>query len=204
MNYRLQAVAIVCSLAAVSLLLGQESPTPYFPLKVGSKWIYRARARLGEEQEVAVKVVKAEPLKIAPKGKEKEEQKATGYLLEMSSGTRAPLKEQVAVLRDGVYRFSVAGKDIVPPLRILKLPVQNGESWQVDSMIGEIKVKGTFKTGEASVGKYKCVTSILQNDDTGSDKIILEYYFASGIGVVKQHVHMGRIESTRELEKYEP
>jgi len=201
MKYRFAMFILAGVLLAVPLGRAQEGSSPY-PLKVGSKWHYR----VGEDQKVVVKVAKAEEFKIVRNlGKDKvKEEKVAGFTLEMVSGGRPALKEQVAVLPDGVYRLSSADKQITPPLCILKLPPKKGDTWQVDSTIGDVKVKGTFRTGEAVLGKLKCITSVLQNGETGSDKIVLEYYFAPGLGIVKQHVRVGNIESTMELEKYEP
>jgi hypothetical protein len=202
MKYRLAAFMIAALIIAAPPGRGQESPSPYFPLKVGSKWHYR----VGDDQKVIVRVAKMEPLKIVRKQKDNKpgEEKVTGATLEIVSVNPKPLREQVVVLADGVYRVSVADKEVSPALCILKLPVKKGDTWQVDSTIGDVKVKGTFQTGEATVGEFKCVTSILQSEETGSEKIVLEYYFAPGVGIVKQHVRSGNIDSTMVLDKYEP
>jgi len=202
MKYRFATFILAGVLLAVALGRAQEISSPYYPLKVGSKWHYR----VGEDQKLLVQVAKAEEFKIVRSlGKDKaKEEKVAGFTLEMVSGGRPALKEQVAILPDGVYRFSYAGKEVTPPLCILKLPPKKGDTWQVDSMIGDVKAKGTFRSGEAEIGKLKCITSVLQYGETDSRKIVLEYYFAPGLGIVKQHVRVGNIESTMELEKYEP
>jgi hypothetical protein len=194
------AVAVMLAMAG----RGQESSSPLYPLKVGSKWHYRA----AEGRKVTVTVARAEQLEILrtdPKEKKVTTQKVPGFALEIASGGRKPLLEHVAVLPDGVYRFGFAGKQISPPLCILKLPPQKGQTWQVDSTIGDLKVKGTFRTGEADIvvpaGKFTCVTVFLQNEEGNTDKTVLEYYFAPKVGIVKLHAHAGNIESTIELEK---
>ena len=204
MKYKLALMVLAAAVLAAPDGRSQESPSTYYPLKVGSTWTYRA----AEDQKVIVKVAKAEQLKIVKiKGDVKVEEKVPGVTLEVSSGGRT-LREQVAVLPDGVYRFSAANKEVSPPLCILKFPLQKDKTWQVDSMIGDMKVKGTFRIGEAEITvlgkKYKCVTAFLQDEETGTDKIVLEYYFAPNVGIVKQHAHKGNIDSTIELEKYEP
>jgi hypothetical protein len=200
MKLRFAVLVIVTSIMAASLGHGQGTSPHYYPLKLGSKWHYR----VGDDQKVVVRVAKMEQLEIVRRQKKEEvKEKVDAWTLELASGDR-PLKEQIAVLPDGIYRLSSAGKEVSPPLCILKLPPKKGDTWQVDSIIGDVKVKGTFQAGEAMVGKVKCVSSILQSEDTGSEKIVLEYYFAPGLGIVKQHVHAGNIESTMELERYEP
>ena len=56
------------SLNAAPLGRGQETSSNYYPLKVGSKWTYRA----AEDQKVLFRVAKAEQFKIVRKEKDKE------------------------------------------------------------------------------------------------------------------------------------
>jgi hypothetical protein len=213
MKYKTLLVILAAAAAVAPLARSQQISSQYYPLKVGSKWTYRA----AEDRKVLVRVAKAEQFKIQRKDKDNKliDDKVSGFTLESTSGDRRPkgvepdpLREQVAVLPDGIYRFSSADKEVMPPLCILKLPPRKDQTWEVDSTIGDKKVKGTFRSGDAEITvsgkKLKCVTVFFQDEETGAKRTVLEYYFAPGVGIVKQHSRKGRIDSTIELEKYEP
>jgi len=101
-------------------------------------------------------------------------------------------------------KVSFAGKQVSPPLCILKL---QKEPWRVDSTIGEVNVKGTFRLGDAVVtvpaGTFTCKTVSLQSEETEGEKMVLEYWFDAKVGLVKQHAQVGNINSTIELESYD-
>lgn len=193
----------LCTLAIFVLAIptgrGQQKGFEvYFPLKVGSKWHYRS----GEEK-VVVQVAKAETLEII-RDKKKGKEKVPGFLLKITSAGR-DLSEQVAVLEDGVYRFSAAGKEINPPLCILKFPIKKGETWPIDSVCNDMPIKGSFTCDEAEIGvpafadKFRAVTTSFKDL-----KMSFEYYFAPGVGMVKQRIEVGSFKVLLELEKYEP
>ena len=178
---------------------------PLYPLRVGNKWTYRAN----DDQKVVVHVVKAEDLEMDKKDKDGtpiNKVKVKGVTLEISSGGRK-LAEQVAVLADGVYRFSSAGKKIDPPLCFLKLPAKKGEIWQFRCMAKDSVMKGSFIEDEAEVtvpaGKFASITSATQDYQVGDQKMTLKYWFARDVGIVKQEVHVGNFNSVLELEKAE-
>src|SRR5260370_31301761 len=174
----------------------QEMDEMFFPLKLGSKWTYRS----GEEK-VVVQVGKAEELEIT---RDKKKDKVKGFNLKIVTGGRE-LTDQVAVLPDGVYRFSVAGKPIIPPLCILKFPIKKGATWTIDSVCKDIPFKGTFTCDEAEIAvpafsnKFRAVTTSFKNE-----KMSIEYFFAPKFGLVKQRLQAGDYKELLELEKYEP
>ena len=65
----------------------------------------------------------------------------------------------MAVLKDGVYRFTTAQKDITPPLCFLKLPLKKGETWTVNSISENVQLTGSFTCDDESVkvpaGRYQ-------------------------------------------------
>jgi hypothetical protein len=194
----------LCTLAVFLLALSsgrgqQKGFETYFPLKVGSKWTYRS----GEEK-VVVQVAKAETLEIL-RDKKKGKEKVPGFSLKITSAGR-DLSEQVAVLEDGVYRFSAAGKEINPPLCILKFPINpKGGTWPIDSVCNDMPIKGSFTCGEAEISvpafsdKFRAVTTSFKDP-----KMSFEYFFAPGVGLVKQRIEVGSFKVLLELEKYEP
>jgi hypothetical protein len=193
-------------LFAGSMRAQQPIETAYFPLKVGSQWTYRA----GKDQ-VVVQVDKQVTLEFKRDDKADKSEKAVGYQLKITSG-QGDVTEQVAVLDDGVYRFSTAGKTIKPPLRFLKLGKGSPE-WTVDCKTEEGKpITGKFVLGTDMVrltinGKplelktYTATCKDLQVDDKHME---ITYWYAENFGMVKQHIKIGKQEITRELEQFKP
>ena len=182
----------------------EPTTTPYFPLKAGYQWTYRA----GKEQ-VVVQVEKQVTLEFKRNEKGPLET-ATGFELKMTS-PQGKFTEQVAVLDDGVYRFSSAGKTIKPPLRILKLGTKGAPDWTVDSKTEEGKtISGKFVLGQEKLrltinGKaidldtYTATCKEMQVDD---QQMSITYWYAKDYGLVKRHVKIGNTESTQELEQF--
>ena len=212
------------SLVLLAALLAVPAPaqdeqgfnTPYYPLQVGNKWTYRAdteKARpdaknRGGSQKVVVEVTKKEPTsRTVTKEKKDVKEKVASYVLKISSGDKTQF-EQVAIFSDGVYRLQAAGKKIEPPLMFFKLPLKQGDSWEVDSTSEETKLKGTMKAGEAKVqvpaGAYQAMTVASKDFQIGPQAMEMQYWFAPNVGMVKQTVTLGGREITLELEKFEP
>src|SRR5262249_13769078 len=118
--------------------------------------------------------------------------------------------ETVAVLEDGVYRLSAAGRDIVPPLCFFKLPPKIGETWKVQSMTEGTPLQGTFTTTEEEIQlpafKGKIKANIAATDDLqfGKDKMTLAFWFYPKVGLVQQHLRVGSSEVLMKLERVTP
>lgn len=111
--------------------------------------------------------------------------------------------EHVAVRPDGVYRVAVAGRPIEPPLRFLNLPARAGDTWKVDSLIAGEPIKGDFKTSEGALTiddtELSTIVVAGKNFHAGKSQLSFTYYFAPGIGKVKQVVVVNGMETTLEL-----
>jgi hypothetical protein len=164
--------------------------TAYFPLKVGDAQTYR----IGDARYIR-KVAKTE-----------EFDKQPCAVVQTLVGDRVASWERVAVKADGVYRYSSDDNKYDPPLCFLKLPVKDGETWQVESTVaGAGKVTGSFKEAEVAelkLGekKYEKVVQVTGDLDAGGAKIKVTYYFAKDVGLVKQTVAVDAQEVVMELE----
>ena len=207
MRYRLFApVLLFAALAAVvpiAPMFGQERnkgtdyPTPYFPLKVGASAVYIGGD--GKERST-VSVEKAEPIRATVSGKT---DWVIGYALKTTSGDKQ-LFEDVYVAPDGVYRRSAAGKEINPPIRVLKLPPAAGDTWTVDSESESVRLFGTFTTEKATLempGRGATETFLVTANDfyAGKEKIESKTWFAKDLGIVKQWVKVSKFELNLEL-----
>lgn len=199
-------VALQCLLLAGLLAgpaHGQEKPkeeNPYFPLKEGAVWSYKTSAG----QKVTVKVA----------GFEKKGEDVCAKL-EWRRGTDLVSTEFIAVRKDGVYRTEFAGGKVDPALPFLKSQgdatraPKPGENWTFKSKIdGKDEVTGSFVTGEAKgvkvpSGTYDTVTVTSKELKIDNQAVVITYYFAPKVGLVKQIVDIGGTKTELELEKYE-
>jgi len=177
-------------LGSLAHLTGAENPAKeatYYPLTVGTKWVYKT-STAGNTNRVVIRVVKEE--KVGD---------VLCFRLEAASGDgEKPVTEHVAKRAD-------------PPLRVLKLPPRVGDCWEIDSKIAGVQVKGTFTIGEAEVsvprGKYKAITAQTKDMTLAGEKMEQTLWFARDVGMVKQVikkvVKAEEQETVLELEEFE-
>ncbi len=168
-----------------------KPPPDYYPLKVGNAWQYR----VGKDQ-VTVRVAK-----------EEQAEKETVAVLETSGGGKA-LTERVSAQKDGLYRLTAEDMEIRPALCFLKLPFKAGDTWTVKGSAGDLPVEGTFTAAEEEVavpaGKYRTATATCPDLRIGKARMALKYWFAPGVGMVKQRLQIGDRVVLVELEKFTP
>lgn len=193
---------VVGTLLALQEARAADTPAPeakvedslYYPLKVGTTWEYKLTTK-GKTQTATVKVAKHEKVG-----------NTMCALLETSVDGNVSATEHVSASKDGVFRNTFGGQEITPPVCFLKLPVKKGESWKVDSKIGAQSGKATFVSGEDEVtvpaGKYKAVTAKAEDFEAAGVKVPITYWFAPGVGIVKQVVKINDQEILIELVKF--
>jgi hypothetical protein len=192
-SYRLLS-ALGLVLATLPAVRGQEKSgqSGYFPTAVGTSWEYRA----GENQ-FTHKVTKHERVG-----------GVTCARIEHVKDGKVLAYEDVGVTNEGVSRFAFDGKEAKPPITFLKPGAKKGQTWKVESKVGDQTVKGTFKQGEAEVvkvpaGTYKKVLTVTSEGlEVNGIKTKLVYYFAEDVGLVKLEWGEGKSRVVIELEKY--
>ena len=186
----------VAALATTSESAAQDKilETPYLPLEKGNTWTYKIA-----EKNFTLKVA--------------DHEKVGGVLcarVEMSVDGKVQTFEHLAVTADGIYRYSIGGTRLDVPVRILKLPPKKGDSWPIDSKGPGESLKGSVKAGEEEevkvlAGAYKkVVTSTCDDLEANGLKCGFTYYFAEGVGIIKQQVQIGNDKTVFELEKFQP
>lgn len=192
--------ALLSALALVALAVppgssqekGEEKDTSYYPLKVGTRWIYKA----ANGQKTVIRVTKEE--KIGEVMCSKLEATVNGALV---------ASEHLAAQKDGIFRYAGNGMEVEPPVLVLKLPPKKGESWKVDSKFAGLTVQGTFTLGEDQVavaaGKYKTASVRTEDMKIGDTPVTTTLWFAPGVGMVKQVMDLAGTKVELELEKYE-
>jgi hypothetical protein len=171
-------------------LLPQEKTkdTPFFPLKVGTVWVYRDGS-----EKVTVRVLRHEAVG-----------EVRCAVLQTTRGD-VTTTEHVATQPDGVYRYQADREVLTIPICLLKLPAALGTSWQVSSTAAGLEVTGTFTLGAEVVtvpaGKFKTVTAVSKDLRVGASKMTMTTWFAPNVGMVKQEVWIGDLHFVLELEK---
>ncbi len=217
----MRPLALIASLVCATFVLAQEPvllQSELYPLKVGTRWTYRVHDKKAEPNKalpirrVVIAVEREEVYaekKLEKDGKEKLE-KYVGYILKSTSGSKSTL-DHVVVTRQGVLKVHTAGTPLTPPLLFLKFDLVKGQkSWDWHSTSGNTTLKGTFNL---SVGDVKILASkdpvnavlVAYRDHQPKEKQVeIDYWFAQGIGMIKQRVREQNHEIEIELEKYEP
>jgi hypothetical protein len=198
------ALAIACTTYAQEKAPVQPLFQSYYPLKIGNQWTYRA----GKEVWV-IRVEREVPVELS-RNPTKDPEKAIGYVLKIATGS-GEITEQVAVLKDGVYRFSIAGKALKPPLLFFKFDLKTNPEWKVEArsdsgMLAHGKfVGGTDKITLALGGKKVELTTLTitsKDFEIDDQEMSIKYWFAKDYGMVKQHLRIGDKETTLELEDF--
>lgn len=188
-------VALAVVFALTGNVPGQEkekkvASSDYFPLKVGTTWVYEANGK-----SIQVKVAKHE-----------KSGDVMCALLETSVDDTVVASEHVAVQKDGIYRYSMAGTEVKPALRFMKLPYKKGDTWKAASKVGEqeVKVEYEFKEGEIEVaaGKYKTVITETTKAEAGGQEFSAKIWYAKGVGMVKTKMKIAGMDIEIELKKF--
>jgi hypothetical protein len=173
--------------------------SPYYPLQVGNTWHYR----LGDNRYV-MRVAKHE--------------KVGDYMcarVEMLIDDKPTAHEHIAVTADGIVRVAYDDRRAEPPILFLKVPPKKDETWKVDSFVGKTDkvpgehVTGTFTEGEVAKlnepsGSYEnVITSTSQDLNANGQRLSFVYYFAKGVGMVKQEIDVAGQKVIVDLEKFE-
>jgi hypothetical protein len=165
--------------------------SPWYPLRVGMHWVYR-----GAGLPLARRVVRHERVG-----------EFDCALIESRRGNKPFLLEHVCTRPDGVYLVAVDGNRITPPLRFLKLPPHGGESWTIGFREGNAARTGVYllEKGEVTVPAKKYHALILRGEiqENGMPKRAFTYWFAEGVGMVKQAVRGDKRTLVYELESFD-
>jgi hypothetical protein len=190
-TFRLIAGAAAVLLASTAL--AQTPPgSDLFPLKKGSKWVYKV-----DSQEVTVEVVGTEKI-----GNDE-------YVkVDTKVGGQVKASELYSVKADGIYRAKVKDDKVEPPVKILQLPAKKGDSWKIDSKVGTQTVKGEFKITDdkakvkAAGTEYEAVLVEGNDLDIAGTKTSVKQWFVPKKGIVKLTYSIQQTESTLELKEY--
>ena len=149
-----------------------KDPPPNNPTAVGARWVYRTADGTDEVRTVT---------KVETRGRD-----VIVHEARVTGDEDIPLGA-TAVSPSGLSRPSSGGRDLDPPLPLLKLPAKPGETWEWTSPFDGARHK--YKTrGEEEVavpaGKYKAV-AVEDEFARGGKPVRGVYWYAPGVGLVK-------------------
>lgn len=184
----LGAVAVLVASTAIAQTPGSE----LFPLKKGSKWVYKVA-----DQEVTVVVA----------GTEKYGNEDCTKIDTMVGG-QVKASELYFVKADGIYRAKVKDDKVDPPVKIIQLPAKKGDSWKIDTKVGMQTVKGDFKVTDdkakvkVAAGEFEAVLVEGNDLDIAGTKTSVKQWFVPNKGIVKTSYTIQQTESTLELKEF--
>ena len=182
------AVVVLAASAAVAQTPGSE----LFPLKKGSKWVYKVA-----DQEVTVVVGGTEKFNNEDCVK-----------VDTMVGGQVKASELYYVKADGIYRAKVKEDKVDPPVKILMLPAKKGDSWKIESKVGMQTVKGEFKVTDdkakvkVGAGDFDAILVEGNDFDIAGTKTTVKSWFVPNKGIVKLTYVIQSTESTLELKEY--
>jgi hypothetical protein len=161
----------------------------YYPLQVGTKWTYSSGGN-----QFTTEVVKHEKVNDLVCAK-----------VEASAGGTVVATEHIHVAPDGVFRLQINGLKPEKPFPVMKLPVKDGETWQVDTKVGNETIKGNFNSKKTTLKlgetEYKDVLELLGTVNVNEQPIKFGFWFAPDVGMVKQTISGNGIDLDVELKQ---
>ena len=187
----LGCVALFAASAAIAQTTAPAA-TDYYPLKAGTKWVYKVG-----ETTITVKVNSVD---------------ASGAVLDTLVNDKSVATEVIQVKPDGVYRAKINKADIAPPVKILSLkdgkPEAVGTTWKVDSKVQDQPLKGEFKHTadkekvKVPAAEYETVVVDGPGFEIAGTKTGIKYWFAPKVGIVKLAYNIAGNEAVLELKEY--
>jgi hypothetical protein len=174
----------------------QNKLPDYYPLKPGTKWTYDLDPGNGRRIRVTNQIARIETI----------DGKSMARLETIING-RVAMTQHLLSTPEGVFRYRTGEADISPPLRILKYPFKEGETWQAEAMIGREQSKILFKSGRheelmSGVAKYQAISVECEINADGAQLKNTSWY-APDVGMVKDTRELGDKTVTMDLVKFE-
>lgn len=171
---------------------GQPYSTPYYPLAVGSEWVYQ-----GPLETQTMRVAKHETVGTTPSA-----------LVQTFLNATLSSEQNVAVNDRGVFVVALGGKKLSQPLPLLPLPPTEGKTWSYRFTDLGVSTRHVHQLGRDHVrvpaGEFDCVT--VQGDVYEGQRRQKSFiqWLAADVGMVKQRIKVGSQTLVYELVKYTP
>jgi len=171
---------------------GKEAPD-YYPLQVGNQWNYKLDVN-GKEIAMITRIAKIETIKDQPYAR-----------LEAEVMGKVTATEHLRKTDKGVIRLRTNTIEADPPLLLIKTPLKAGDKWGGEFTADGKQAKYETRVSEEMVkvpaGRFKTMKVAIRLQEGGT-VVNTTYWFAAGIGFVKQTVEAPSLNISIELEKY--
>ncbi|MCY2940148.1 MAG: hypothetical protein NTV50_00590 [Planctomycetota bacterium] len=190
-------LALSCQPLATAQEKTQETKS-YYPLKAGNKWTYQIESDTAAKGSKLInQIAKIEKIDGVSLSR-----------LETTAKGKVVASEHLSITDKGIFRNRYNDEKINPPICILKFPTKKDSTWKTESMTGAEKLSVSCKSDEEEIevpaGKFKTVKVVMDAEVVGAGIIVsTTYWFAQGVGIVKQHVNINSMQFTLLLEKFE-
>lgn len=174
-----------------------EKQLDYYPLGVGTKWHLQLDVN-GRMLTMVSQIAKIETI----------DQIRLARLEVAVQGQAVTVTEHLSTSDKGIFRHRTNGLEMDPPLCMLKYPIKEGETWRTKTKVGPQVlpiecIVGKWEQVEVPAGKFKAIKVNITTEEAGQP-IVTDYWFAAGVGVVKQTADFGGLKIVTRLEKFEP
>ncbi len=180
-----------------SVTSAQEAPEhPYFPLKIGTKWFYTTSGQM-----FTIEVVKQENVDEVP-----------CLRLEARVQQNLVATEHLKVDTSGVWRYQINGQKPDKPFPVLMVPIsakpeELNRRWTTNLKIGAESLKGEFRSKRTSFKlgekEYEDVLQVQAELDVDGQAMKFTFWYARGVGMVRQIVESDGFNMKIELQKME-
>lgn len=190
-------LALPCQPLATAQEKKQDSKS-YYPIKAGNKWTYQIESDTAAKGSKLInQIAKIEKIDGVSLSR-----------LETTAKGKVVASEHLSITDKGIFRNRYNGTEVSPPICMLKFPIKKGSTWKVESKVSEEKLSVSCKSDEEEIevpaGKFKTVKVVMDAEVVGAGIIVsTTYWFAQGVGVVKQHVNINSMQFSILLEKFE-
>jgi hypothetical protein len=168
-------LALLLCLNAVGLAApdpAPKGPPLYYPATVGAQWVYRTGDGTEETRTVTKVEMKGRALVV--------------HEARVSGDEDVPIGV-TTVSPAGLSRPASSGRDLDPPLTLLKLPAKAGEAWAwtspFDGATHKYRTRGEEEVA-VPAGKYKAV-AVEDEFERGGKPVRGVYWYAPAVGLVK-------------------
>ena len=169
----------------------------YYPLTVGSTWTMELVGPQGKAELINT-------IEGVDKINEKELIRLTGSI----NGT-VIATEHLEITDKGITRNQFNGGPITPPIVLLSEPIELGKTFTEkevkmgsDTMSVEVKVAEKLEKVKSPAGEFEAV-HVTVTAKPAEGQVVSDYWFAKGVGVVKQELQLGDVSVTTKLKSYE-
>jgi hypothetical protein len=174
-----------------------QSGLVYYPMFIGSSWKYE----MSGHKQLIGKIIETKAIR-----KEK-----VGFtdctVLEAYLDGQRVATEHLSASKKGIFRHSLNEERISTPVCLMKFPYKRGAKWEETYNTREYgKVKFVVDSTDEDVtvpyGKVHALRSDLRAYKGSQEVLSTTYWFAKGMGMVKQTVNMNGINVSIDLQSY--